>query len=140
SPIAKITFQLNYDDQTVDSVQMCDYWRDFIDQEQDLSPAYADHIKECQPETKNGQLLIQARNEAEATVIKSRLTPLFKQYCQQYGLPTWPLNIYVEKEQANEQIEKFNEQKALEDKLLVKKAMETKQAQQKNESDRNEPI
>src|SRR5699024_11483313 len=46
SPIAKITFQLNYDDQTVDSVQMCDYWRDFIDIEQVLSPAYSVKFKE----------------------------------------------------------------------------------------------
>lgn len=140
SMIAEITLLLNYEDQTINSELMCDYWRDFIEQQQDLSPAYADHLKECQPETKDGQLLIQARNEAEATVIKSRLTPLFKNYCQQAGLPTWPLNIYVVKEQETKQIEKFNEQKALEDKLLVKKAMETKQAQQRDSANNNEPI
>ncbi|BAM47595.1 PolC-type DNA polymerase III [Amphibacillus xylanus] len=136
--VATVTFTLNYNDQSISPKVMCDYWQDFITQEQELSPAYADHLKECQPKTDNGQLHIQARNSAEATVIKNRLTPLFKQYCQQYGLPIWQLNVYVENEQ--EQIEKFNEQKALEDKLLVKKAMETKKEQEKSQENKDELI
>ncbi len=136
--VATVTFTLNYNDQSISPKVMCDYWQDFITQEQELSPAYADHLKECQPKTDNGQLHIQARNSTEATVIKNRLTPLFKQYCQQYGLPIWQLNVYVENEQ--EQIEKFNEQKALEDKLLVKKAMETKKEQEKSQENKDELI
>lgn len=69
--VATVTFTLNYNDQSISPKVMCDYWQDFITQEQELSPAYADHLKECQPKTDNGQLHIQARNSTEATVIKT---------------------------------------------------------------------
>ena len=138
SLIAKIDFLIEYEDQTVNEATICDYWLDFIESIPDLSPAYADLLKEEKPTTEANKLTIKARNETEATMIKKRVTPLYKDYCQKNGLPLWQIEVIAEAHEAS--IEKFNEQKNIEDKLLVKKTMKEKASRQKHEQKNGQPI
>ncbi|WP_440895349.1 PolC-type DNA polymerase III [Amphibacillus sp. Q70] len=138
SLIAAVDFSIVYDEQTLDGEDMCNYWRDFIELEPNLSPAYADLLKNHKPSVDGQKLTIKTRNETEATVIKNRITPAYKQYCRKNGLPHWQLEFITEA--AEDHLAKFNEQKALEDKLLVKQAMEDKRTNQKDKQPKNEPV
>lgn len=138
SKIAEIDFFIKYEHQTVNEELICDYWLDFIESIPDLSPAYADLLKENKPDTKDNKLVIKARNDTEAIMIKKRLTPLYQDYCEKTGLPLWPIDCIVETHEAS--IEKFNEQKILEDKLMIKKTMQEKAKRQKQEEKKGQTI
>ncbi|WP_017471921.1 PolC-type DNA polymerase III [Amphibacillus jilinensis] len=123
--IAEVDMIITCDDQSITNEQMSGYFRDFIETAQDLSPAYADLLKAQQPVIQEQKLVIKTRNETEATVIENRLNTSYRAYCQRVGIPIWIIDTIAD--QTKEDLAKFKEQKALEDKLLVKKAMEDKE-------------
>src|SRR5699024_1200914 len=108
--VKTVDFVMTYHDSTIDAEKMCHYWQDFIEAEPDLLPAFADLLKNQQPDVDGQKLIIKTRNEAEASVIKNRITPAYRAYCQKTGIPCWPLEFIVY--QAEENLAKFNEQKA----------------------------
>ncbi|SDB89012.1 DNA polymerase III catalytic subunit, PolC type [Pelagirhabdus alkalitolerans] len=125
--IASVTLSIEYEDAATDAENMCGYWNDFIHIVTDLSPAYADLLKNQAPKADQQKIVLTARNQTEATVIKNRLSDRFKRYCVNIGIPAWPLEVNVES--IEEDVTKFKEQKALEDQMLVKKAIEDKEQQ-----------
>ncbi len=131
--VATIDFTIQSREQSVDGELMQYYWRDFLESSAALSPAYRDWIEQQLPVVKNQKLYLKARNETESVVLKNRFNDSFRSYCLKYGLPTW--KVECETEVKTEDIQKFQEQKALEDKLMVKKAMEDQQKQQKAKAD-----
>src|SRR5690625_4554811 len=102
SKIAEIDFFIKYEHQTVNEELICDYWLDFIESIHDLSPAYVDLLKENKPDSKDNKLVIKARNDTEAIMIKKRLTPLYQDYCEKTGLPLWPIDCIVETHERSE--------------------------------------
>ena len=126
--VAAIDFTIQSQAQSVDGELMQYYWRDFLESSAVLSPAYRDWIEQQLPLVKDQKLYLKARNETESVVLKNRFNESFRQYCLKYGLPTW--KVECETEIKTEDIQKFQEQKALEDKLMVKKAIEDQQKQQ----------
>jgi len=126
--VAAIDFTIQSQEQSVDGELMQYYWRDFLESSAVLSPAYRDWIEQQLPLVKDQKLYLKARNETESVVLKNRFNESFRQYCLKYGLPTW--KVECETEIKTEDIQKFQEQKALEDKLMVKKAIEDQQKQQ----------
>src|SRR5699024_382671 len=91
----------------------------------DLSPAYRDLIHNQKPTIKNKELWFIARNDAEARALKKKLEKGFQTYCGQIGAPHYTIHIEVKTEEAD--VEKFREQKAHEDKELVKKTVQEKE-------------
>lgn len=136
--VEQVDFLMSYDNSMISDEEMCAYWQDFINEEPNLSPAYAELLKSQKPNVDDKKLIIHTRNEAESALIKNRITPTYRTYCQKYGLQCWPLEFNVKNSEEN--IIKFNEQKALEDKLLIKQVMEEKQENQNGNQRRSEPI
>lgn len=138
--IATIDFTIQCEDRTLSNDDLCGYWRDFILSIPDLSPAYSELLKEQKPEIDGNKLTLTGRNNAEAAVLKKRLTDPFKQYCVKAGLHSYQLQVDVK--EATTDIERFREQTALEDKLLVKTAVKDKEerAKQKGEKQSDGPL
>ncbi|PXW92494.1 DNA polymerase III catalytic subunit PolC type [Streptohalobacillus salinus] len=127
--IATVDFTIKSADLTIEDEQMCSYWNDFLSQSNQLSPGYKDWIEQQKPVIDNKKLILKTRNDTERTILNQRFNVSFKAYCQQFGLPTW--RVECQTEVKTEDVTKFREQKAMEDQLLVKKAMEDQQKMQK---------
>ncbi|WP_067838494.1 PolC-type DNA polymerase III [Amphibacillus sediminis] len=138
--IATVGFVIDCIDQTINEEDVAGYWREFIESEPGISPAHQTWLIEQQPTVKDRKLILKARNETEATILKSRLISTYQSFCVKAGISSWPLEFIVESIESD--LEKFREQKALEDKLLVKKAIEEKQERtNKGEQEKsNEPL
>ncbi|WP_138414767.1 PolC-type DNA polymerase III [Aquibacillus sediminis] len=140
SHIALVNWTLYTNDQTLSEQGICDYWQNFITTVKDMSPAYKDLVHQQKPRIQGNKLMLTARNEAEASALKRRLEPAFKQYCHQVGAANFTLEVDV-KTQLTE-IEKFREQKAIEDQKLVQQAVKDKEerAKQKTDNQSDGPI
>lgn len=123
--IADVSFTLHVENKACDEQTICDYWTVFLQSITDLSPAYSDLIHNQAPTVKNAELWFTARNEAEARALKKNLEKPFQIYCQQVGAPI--LTIHIDIKTEAEDIAKFREQKAREDKELVKKTVQEKE-------------
>ncbi|QDP40211.1 PolC-type DNA polymerase III [Radiobacillus deserti] len=108
------------------------YWQSFL-QSTELSPAYRDLILNQTPTITGNKLGLTARNEAESSALKKRLDPSFKEFCRQAGIGPFTLSVEV-KDEPNA-LEKFREQKALEDQMLVQKAVKDKEERAKKKED-----
>lgn len=140
SSIASIDLTISCEDKSMTPEDLCGYWREFINAIPDLSPAYRDLVKEQMPKVEGNRLLLSARNVAEASVLNKRLAEPFKLYCQKIGAQPYQLIVEV-KESTPTDIEKFREQTALEDQMLVKKAIKDKEERAKQEPEQsNQPI
>ncbi|WP_186577436.1 PolC-type DNA polymerase III [Aquibacillus kalidii] len=133
SHIATIDWTIYTTDKKLEEEEVCDYWRDFISTMKDLSPAYKDLVHEQKPRIDGNKIMLTARNDAEANALKKRLEPAFKNYCYRIGAATYNLTIDV-KTELND-LEKFREQKALEDQRLVQKAVKDKEERSKQSND-----
>ncbi|SEN57333.1 DNA polymerase-3 subunit alpha [Amphibacillus marinus] len=140
SQIAKVDYQITNGNLQIEPDQVLGYWRDFVEQEEDLSPAYADQLKQHQPSVSGNKLVLKARNDTEAEVFKTRLVNPYKVYCHKHGLPVWTIDAAAESIAAD--LERFREQKALEDQQLVQKAIadKAKQTTKAKQSDANHPL
>ncbi|GGM21697.1 DNA polymerase III PolC-type [Paraliobacillus quinghaiensis] len=140
SHIATVKWTIYAENKSLVDDEVSAYWQDFIGSFKDLSPAYKDLVQEQRPQVKGNQLILTARNDAEATALKKRLEPAFRSYCEQIGAGNYTLLIDAKTE--IEDIVKFREQKALEDKELVQRAVKDKEvrAKEKKEGDSNEPL
>lgn len=118
------SIQKNGDDQTI-----CDYWHYFL-QHTSLSPAYKDLVHNQTPLVSGNKLMLTARNEAERAALKKRLEEPFRTFCQQIGAPTYMLEMEVKPEA--EELQKFREQKAFEDRQLMLKTIQEKARREEN--------
>src|SRR5690625_6541393 len=84
--------------------------------------------------------MLTVRNEGEGAVLKKRLDDPFRIYCGKIGAPNYLLDVVVKTEEAD--IQKFREQKAIEDQQLILKTVQEKEKrdQDKLKNDQNKPL
>ncbi|MDL4840100.1 PolC-type DNA polymerase III [Aquibacillus rhizosphaerae] len=110
-----------------------DYWQDFVFTVKDMSPAYKDLVHEQKPRLEGNKIKLTARNDAEGVALKKRLEPALKNYCHRIGALPYMLVIDV-KTEIND-LEKFREQKAIEDQKLVQRAVKDQEDRSKQKND-----
>ncbi|WP_053219624.1 PolC-type DNA polymerase III [Virgibacillus senegalensis] len=133
SKIAEVNWTIYAENKTLSDTDLCTYWKYFVHSLTDLSPAYRDLVHEQVPKVNGNKIMLTSRNEAEANALRKRLEPGFKSYCQTIGAMTYLLSVEVGDEKEN--IQKFREQKALEDQQLVQKAVKDKQEREKQKAE-----
>ncbi|MEN2766413.1 PolC-type DNA polymerase III [Ornithinibacillus xuwenensis] len=111
---------------------VCAYWKLFLSYTPDLSPAYRDLVYNQTPTVNGNKIMLIARNEAEASALKKRLDESFKNFCKKVGLAYHPLSVDVKAEE--DAIQKFREQKAIEDQKLILKTIQEKEKRDKDRS------
>ncbi|CDQ40081.1 PolC-type DNA polymerase III [Virgibacillus salexigens] len=137
--IAEVDLFIEAEDKTCDVETTSKYWQHFIQSFTNLSPAYKEMVQNQTPRVENNNIMLTARNEAEATALKKRLEETFRQYCSKAGLSTYSLRIEVKTEEAD--FQKFKEQKALEDQQLVRKTVQEKEKRDQNKTQNdNKPV
>ncbi|MFD2628419.1 PolC-type DNA polymerase III [Oceanobacillus kapialis] len=112
-------------DNNCDEETIVGYWKLFVGTKTNLSPAYKDLIHEQIPQVNHNKIMLTVRNEAEGSALKKRLDEEFKQFCTKAGLRYYPIETEVKAEE--EALQKFKEQKALEDQQLVLKTVQDKE-------------
>ncbi|MFP7169161.1 PolC-type DNA polymerase III [Terribacillus sp. FSL K6-0262] len=132
--IAAVNWSIRCVANTVDSDYIKDYWKDFVLTYPKLSPAYKDLVQTQTPVVNGNKIMLTARNEAEASALKKRLEPAFQTYCEKIGAGLYMLTVTVQ-EQNLEELNKFREQKALEDSLLVQKAIKDSEERAKKQEE-----
>src|SRR5699024_9681656 len=90
---------------------ICDHWHNFLQSISNLSPAYKELVHNQTPIIENNNLLLIARNEAEASALKKRLEDNFKNYCRKIGANNYTIVIEVRSMEAD--IEKFRKETIL---------------------------
>jgi len=131
--IATTEVYLTTTDSTCYEEVILQYWDVFLQSLTNLSPAYKSFIHTQQPKIDHNNIMLTARNEAEAQALMKRLRGPFKTFCHKVGIQQYDLAFDIKTEK--EDIEKFKAQKALEDRALVLKTFQgQKTKQQKSTS------
>ena len=138
--IATIELSIFAEDDTCSDQTISQYWTAFLKTISQLSPAYKDLVMTQQPRVDHNNVMLTARNEAEASALKKRLEEPFKNFCKQVGIKAYTLVIDIKTEAAD--IEKFREQKALEDQEMAMKTVQemAKREQHKQNGDPSQPL
>ncbi|PAE16439.1 PolC-type DNA polymerase III [Virgibacillus sp. 7505] len=132
--IAAVNWSIRCVTNTVEAEHIQDYWKDFVLTYPKLSPAYKDLVQTQVPVVNGNKIMLTARNEAEASALKKRLEPAFQTYCEKIGAGLYMLTVTVQ-EQNMEELTKFREQKAIEDSLLVQKAIKDSEDRAKKQDE-----
>lgn len=137
--IANIDVSIETTEKTCDEANTLKYWQDFIHSAAQLSPAYKDMVLNQTPEVDGNNIMLTARNEAEALAVKKRLEESFKHFCVKAGLPRYVIKIDVRTE--IEALQRFKQQTAVEDQKIVQRTVQEKEKrdQTKLQSD-NKPV
>ncbi|WP_036832283.1 PolC-type DNA polymerase III [Pontibacillus litoralis] len=134
SQIASVQWTIETDDKSLEAESVCDYWLQFVRSLPNLSPAYKDMLHTQRPQVDGNKIILHARNEAEAHALKKRLQEPFQSYCRRIGASLYVLNVEVKFN--TDDLVKFQEQKAQEDKTLVQKAViDREKAKENNEEE-----
>src|SRR5690625_1939294 len=138
--IATVDLSLKTEEKDCEDATICDYWHSFIQSISNISPAYKDLVQNQTPQVNNNKLMLTVRNEAEGAALKKRLEDPFRIYCGKIGAPNYLLDVVVKTEEAD--IQKFREQKAIEDQQLILKTVQEKEKrdQDKLKNDQNKPL
>ncbi|WP_164215489.1 PolC-type DNA polymerase III [Virgibacillus sp. YIM 98842] len=137
--VKNVALTLEAEDKATDEENVSAYWRDFLQTEASLSPAYRDLIHNQKPTVNNNKIMLTARNEAEKNALIKRLQNDFRMYCQRTGLPAFQLDINIKLDES--EIQKFKEQKATEDREMMMKTVQQKEdKEQKKAQNSNQPF
>ncbi|PAV30035.1 PolC-type DNA polymerase III [Virgibacillus profundi] len=138
--VANVDLTLQADEKECDEKTISGYWQNFINSITNLSPAYKDLVHNQVPRVNNNKIMLTARNGAEASALKKRLEESFKVYCGKIGTLSYSLDIEV-KTIDDADIQKFRDQKAMEDKEIVLKTVQEKEKRdQEKIQDGNKPL
>jgi len=129
--IAPVSFSLQSDVQEISESLICDYWPLFIDELTNVSDSILSFLKGQKPKLDGSKLIISARNEAEAVVLKRKLSESLAGSFQICGLPV--LTVETEVKQSEADYEKFLEQKENEDRTKMAEAVIQREKIQKKE-------
>ena len=134
--IAKVDVTLYPMNEEVDEKFILDYWNVFLQTTNNLPPGLNGSITNQRPQINNNQIIVIVQNEPQSISLKRHLTEDFKHFCQRAGLP----NILIETkiETNNNDIEKFRQQQADEDKQIVKKLAKAEQNRKQNSEKKQE--
>ncbi|TDL83300.1 PolC-type DNA polymerase III [Peribacillus frigoritolerans] len=113
SHIADVSFKITVNDQTFDEKLIADYWSVCVQEMQGISPPMLSLLNEQIPEVQGLKLIVKTRNETEAMAIKKKYTSVLQDSFAQFGFPLIQLDTTVNI--SKEEIQKFQEQKKLED-------------------------
>ncbi|WP_027963226.1 PolC-type DNA polymerase III [Halalkalibacillus halophilus] len=132
--IANVEIEVETDSTELDEEQFALYWHQFIHSVDDLLPAYKAFICEQKPSLIGEKVQLQARNDAEANMIKKRLDPLFQTFCQKYGLKQYQIELSIAFDE--DEVQRFQETKKMEEQNFVQKAIKEQAEKEKvNEVD-----
>ncbi|MCP8616487.1 PolC-type DNA polymerase III [Salirhabdus salicampi] len=124
--IATIDFSIHAKNHNIEEEQLKEYWHYFMKSIPDLSPMYKSVLERQVPRIQGKQVIIKARNEAEAHAMKKKLDDVIPYFCRKSGIPT--LMVKPEVAQANEEeLTRFQEQKKKEDQSFIQKAIKEKE-------------
>ncbi|HET7578471.1 MAG TPA: PolC-type DNA polymerase III [Bacillales bacterium] len=127
--IAPVSFSLVAETAENGDQLVLDYWPACLEGLTDISASVLTLLKSQKPRVDGTKLLLDARNETEAVVLKRKLSePLNKQF-QSLGLPAF--TIETEVKQSTADYEKFLEQKQHEDRSKMAEAVIQKEKAQK---------
>ncbi|MGG4488966.1 PolC-type DNA polymerase III [Metabacillus idriensis] len=121
SHIADVSFKITVNDQTFDENLIADYWSVCVQEMQGISPPMLSLLNEQTPEVQGLKLIVKTRNETEAMAIKKKYTSVLQDSFAQYGFPLIQLDTTVKI--SKEEIQKFQEQKKLEDQEKMMQAI-----------------
>ena len=137
--IANVELTVLANEPACDSNTISGYWKHFVTSMTQISPAYKELVQTQNPEVNNNKIMLTARNDAEASALKRRLEPEFKTFCSRVGALSYSLDIHVKADAMD--MQKFREQKALEDQQLVQKTVQEKVKRDKQkDSEDNGPF
>ncbi|MFC7392584.1 PolC-type DNA polymerase III [Scopulibacillus cellulosilyticus] len=133
--IAQVSFSIKSRHADEDSHFIIEYWDELIGKISGLSDTFRSFLKNHKPVIENRTLIMSVQNNAEAMIVKRKLTSGIQENLSAYGLPSIDLDVRVEApEQAYEQ---FKKQREEEDKLKVIKAMEEQEKLRKQKQDKS---
>lgn len=135
--IAHVELILITKSKTCEDLTIAEYWQFFLQNHSDLSPAYNDMIHSQAPIVDQNKLRFTARSEAEASLLKRRLEPGFQSFCQTIGARTYTLEFSIKT--TEEDVQKFREQKSLEDQALVLRTMQDKENRDRTKESHSTP-
>ncbi|MGM8214507.1 PolC-type DNA polymerase III [Bacillaceae bacterium W0354] len=128
--IANVEVVLSTDQKDIDSNNLINYWSYFINSIDDLLPAYRSFLCEQKPEVENNKIIICARNETEASMMKRKVDPIFAHFCEVTGLKNYQIHINITKDE--EEIKRFEQQKQEEERNYVEQAIKEKEERTQN--------
>jgi len=134
--IATIDLFIQTDFKDKEESYINDYWHYFLQSLDHLSPAYKDLVNNQTPTIIDKRLLLTARNGAEASALKKRLENEFKVYCEKIGAASYSIEVEVKEDAAN--LEKFREEKALEDQQIAIKTVQDQQRRDESNAEYNQ--
>lgn len=129
--IAPVSFSLQSDAQEISESLIYDYWPLCIDELTGVSGSILAFLKEQKPKVDGSKLILSARNDTEAVVLKRKLSEPLAGRFQAYGLSTFIVETEVKQSEAD--YEKFLEQKENEDRTKMAEAVIQKEKIQKKE-------
>lgn len=127
SSIAKVSWTINVDQQEINDQELFHYWQIFLSELVRESPKYRtfEHKK---PLFNDNNIMLTVSNQIEAQWNKS-IQSQFDQFCLKVGLPKRMIQLDVAAQQ--EEIEKFQQEKAMEDRKKVEEAFKEQEKRAK---------
>lgn len=138
--IAKVTFSITCGDQSNANELINDYWGLTLAQLTNVSQPLLQLLKAQSPTVRDNNIILEARNEAERTLLQRKIVPYFLKQLEAYGFPKYNVD-FVLKEQTDQYLQ-FELKKAEEDSEKMRQAMleSEKQAQKDKQVNRSGPI
>ncbi|HEU5140839.1 MAG TPA: PolC-type DNA polymerase III [Bacillales bacterium] len=135
--IAPVSFSVASDTTEISDALIADYWPAFVGQLTDLSESVTTLLKSQNPRLEGSKLIVSARNDTEAVVLKRKLSEPLNQGFQKFGLPA--LLLETEVKQSEVDYEKFLEQRQNEDRTKMAEAVIQKEKAQKKAEQQEAP-
>lgn len=123
--IASVNLIIKTENTSLSNDEFYGYWQHFLKEMPALSPAYKELVENQKPAVHDNKIMLTARNEAEAQALRNRLATYFKTYFANAGITQLLLEIKVNT--SMDEIQKFKEQTALEDKQIVMNTVKEKE-------------
>ncbi|KZZ82817.1 PolC-type DNA polymerase III [Bacillus sp. SJS] len=132
SHIASVTFSISVLNPEASEALLQEYWMASLKEIEGISPPVLSLLSEQIPKLTGTKLIICARNDTEAATIKRKYTSLIQESLQSFGFPLFQVDTDVTFSEAD--LQKFNEQKLLEDQERALAALT--EMQKKEEEDK----
>ncbi|ENH96552.1 DNA polymerase III [Gracilibacillus halophilus YIM-C55.5] len=132
SSIAKVNWTITSQTPTLSEEEWFQYWRIFISELSQTSPKYR-ALEQKKPLIDDKYIMLTVGNEIEKQSFQQDVQQQFLAFCHQTGLPKKQIKFEVQKQQ--EQIDKFQEEKALEDKKRVEEAFKQQEKREKQKQE-----
>ncbi|QGH34571.1 PolC-type DNA polymerase III [Gracilibacillus salitolerans] len=127
SSIAKVSWSIRVDQHAIDEQERFHYWQIFLSELMRESPKYRT-FENKKPLIDDNNIMLTVSNQIEAQWTKT-IQSQFDQFCMKVGLPKQIIQLEVAAQQ--EEIEKFQQEKAMEDRKKVEEAFKEQEKRAK---------